>query len=196
MSVDASYRLEKVAVAGKPVLPVAVAEFKQYAKVEHDDEPHVIETAILAAASWLEDATGLVFLSREYILKLEEFGLCMYIPRWPIQSIDAVKYVNTSGTVTTLASNQYQTDVATHPVIVVPAVNVSWPATQTGVLNPVRVEFTAGWGDAADSIPFLARQAICLLARHLYDTRSMPGGEIPPAIMRVIDPLVMNGVVA
>lgn len=200
---DVSYRLQRVAPASLPALPVALAEFKLYARIEHDDDTLIAQTCLRSAAAWLESATGLVFISAAYIAKFADWGLCLPVPRWPISAVTAVKYIDTDGATQTLASNQYQTDISTPPVLIVPARGVSWPSLRDGTINPVTVEFTAGYGATADDVPHIARQAICLLATHLYDkrglapaTNSMPGGEIPMSIMRVIDPLIVSGIVA
>jgi hypothetical protein len=46
----------------------------------------------------------------------------------------------------------------------------SWPTHKTA-LDAVQVEFTAGYGDTADTVPATARQVVKLLLSHWYENR-------------------------
>jgi uncharacterized phiE125 gp8 family phage protein len=66
----------------------------------------------------------------------------------------------------------------------------SWPATSgTGALD-VLVNFVAGYGATAASVPVALRHAVLLQATHMYENRTAVGPaqlhEIPRTVERLI----------
>jgi len=70
------------------------------------------------------------------------------LPFPTLQSVDAVKYTDLTGTVQTLDPSQYVVDAISEPGALTPAPDTYWPDTQNRT-NAVQISFTAGYGDDA-----------------------------------------------
>ena len=55
--------------------------------------------------------------------------------------------------------------------MLVPAPGQGWPATQAGVVEAVSVEYVAGYGDAAASVPAPLKAWILLALGDLFENR-------------------------
>lgn len=119
------------------------------------------------------------------------------VPRPPLQSVDFIKYLDQNNVVQTLDPSLYVVDTANEPGRIVPAPNSNWPltmiSTRAPVINAVQVQFKAGYGSAANSVPKVAKQALKLLVAHWYDNRSaaiagyrFAAIELPMAVERLL----------
>lgn len=88
----------------------------------------------------------------------------------PLQTVNSVKYYDTSGVQQTLNPTAYLVDASSAPARLAPAPSTSWPATQERP-NTVAIEFVAGYGAAAASVPACVRHWMMLRAKTLYDNR-------------------------
>lgn len=89
---------------------------------------------------------------------------------WPTQTVDSVKYYDTSGVQQTLvAGTDYEVDTASLMPRVVPAYGASWPATNRQ-LNAVEITFTAGFGLAA-AVPEDIKSWMLLMVEHYHENR-------------------------
>jgi uncharacterized phiE125 gp8 family phage protein len=74
------------------------------------------------------------------------------------------------------------------PRIVLPPTEL-WPITMAYQRGAVEVDFVAGYGEAAGSVPPMLRQAVKILAAHWYEHREAVGnfgGEVPLSIENII----------
>ncbi len=81
-----------------------------------------------------------------------------------------MKYVDPVSVLQTLAPAAYALDAATPPGWLLPNSGYSWPTTRDEV-NAVRVQFTAGYGAAASSVPASVRQWMLVTVAALYAQR-------------------------
>ena len=82
--------------------------------------------------------------SQVWEIGLDEFPDAIPLILPPLISVDYVKYYDEDGVLQTLATNQYAVDDFSEPGFIVPAVDVTWPATYATV-NAVRVRLTTGY---------------------------------------------------
>lgn len=113
------------------------------------------------------------------------------LPVGPVQSVSAVAYYDTAGTLQTMDTADWQAGVDLDPPVVCPAPLACWPMTQVGRLGAVRIDYVAGYGLAA-VVPELAKQAILLAVGYWFANRgddsepsAAPG--LPPAAVRLLD---------
>jgi len=92
-----------------------------------------------------EHETGRSIINRTYQEVLDTFPDAIRLYRPPIASVNFLKYYDESGTLQTLDPADYELDVVNEGYIV-PAPGKSWPATQSGKINAVIVEYVAGYG--------------------------------------------------
>ena len=74
------------------------------------------------------------------------------LPKPPLISVDAIRYVAVDGTQTVLAADQYLADKTSLPARIQPAYGVPWPITRI-VPRAVEVDFTCGYASANDLLP-------------------------------------------
>lgn len=116
------------------------------------------------------------FQSRSYIttayrLTIDwRFPDAICLPRAPVQSVDAVSYVDCDGVNQTLDSADYQFDLGAEPVYIRPAYNKCWPSVRNQ-LAAIQVDFTAGYGDVAADVPANIRNALLIMAASRYEHR-------------------------
>jgi uncharacterized phiE125 gp8 family phage protein len=82
-------------------LPVSLAEAKSHLRVTHDDEDLAIQTMIAAATERFERETGMCLLETEWQLVMDAFPKStrpIRLPKVPLVSVEAVKYVDGNGT--------------------------------------------------------------------------------------------------
>ena len=84
------------------------------------------------------------------------------LPRPPLQSVESIQYIDTAGNVQTLAPEDYVVDASSGEIgRVALAWNRFWPITRCSI-NSVVIQFTAGYGDAAEDVPQAIRQGILI----------------------------------
>ncbi|MCA1971241.1 MAG: phage head-tail connector protein [Caenispirillum sp.] len=151
--------------------PITVAEFKDFGRVDGDSEDSLITALIVAARQRVEKATGLALVMQTWKLTLDRFPFEeIALPLGPVITVDDVSYHDKAGTLQTLVADaEYEVDTTSEPARVVPHYS-GWPSTKR-MVNAVEIEFTAGFGVAAD-VPEALTQAVRLMALHLYDQRA------------------------
>ncbi len=171
--------------------PVSLAEVKLHCRIAASDTSQDDALAIMvqAAREVVEGRTGLALMPQEYRLKLPCFADRITIPKPPLTSINAIKYLDPDGTEQTLGTDAYQVLDDCVPGVVALAPGQSWPDLQSDAAMPVTIEFTAGYADA-DSVPAKAKQAILLLVGSWFENRTavVPGAmaEVPLAFESLV----------
>jgi uncharacterized phiE125 gp8 family phage protein len=153
------------------VEPVSLDEMKSHLRVDIEDHNDLISGLIAGAREYLEGATNRAFVSQTWRLSLDNFPAGeIELPKPPLLTVDSIVYLDSEGVETTIDSSDYIVDTDSEPGRIVLASGASWP---TGVslypVNPVQIEFTAGYGDAGSDVPQYLRQAVKLLVSHWYE---------------------------
>ena len=146
-----------------------ITQLKDELRVDEDSEIVVLTSMLKAATSIAEQYTNRVLLSSTFTAYLDELdSLTVEIFKFPITSIDSVKYYNTSGTLTTLTANtDYFVDTTSCPARVK---FLSAPSLQSNILNGIQINFTAGHSDI-NSIDSGIIAAIRVMTGQLYEQR-------------------------
>jgi uncharacterized phiE125 gp8 family phage protein len=106
----------------------------------------------------------------------------------PVQSVTVFTYVDTSGTVVPFTG--YTLDGDSFPGRVVRNYGICWPSTREQ-RNAVKIEFKAGFGDAASGIPAALRQAMLLAIGTWYENREgINVGNIVTPLPMAFDALI------
>jgi uncharacterized phiE125 gp8 family phage protein len=148
------------------VEPVTLEEAKTYLKVDSEDDDTLITGLIKAAREVAEHYTKRTLCSTTWQATFDSFSAIMYLYGSPVKAISSIKYYNTAGTLTTLASTVYNVDIVSDPARVFLASGQSWPATDLR-LGGIVVEYTAGY----TTVPETIKAAILLILGHLYENR-------------------------
>jgi len=186
--------------------PISLTEAKLHLRLAVD--------AVGAAAYTAEDSelTGRIAAVREAAetetwrkLVLQVWDL--YLDEWPdeeiilpyppLMSVEFVKYTDTAGVVTTLATTEYIVDRASEPGRIVLGYDKSWPDVELYPVNPIQIRFKCGY-----LVPFTATAATDVLAatNHPFTdgdkVRLSVSGGAPPTGLAVLTDFFVRDAVA
>lgn len=168
--------------SGPAVETVILAEAKSHAVITVTADDSDVEAYIRLARRYAEDRTGRVFVNQTWKEYFDTFPVQgeFNLSKSPVSSVESIKYYDADGAEQTLADTVYQTDYVSEPMRIALAENQSWPEIQSGKLNAITVEFVAGYGAAASSVPERFKMAIKLIVAHLYRLREpvIPGAKL------------------
>jgi uncharacterized phiE125 gp8 family phage protein len=186
-----SYADRRTTPAEQLAPPVSLAALKTHLRIEHDDDDDDLAAKLDAARDYIEEQTNRSLSRAAWTVTFDRFpagGRPQRLPRAPLVSVDQIDYETAAGPVTldanALAAAGYQTRTDTEPGLLLPAYGATWP---TDALNrPQSVRYTITAGHAQGAAPAVARQAVLLLAGHLYETREAAAPQqlhdLPPAL--------------
>lgn len=191
-------------VTGPTLEPVLLDEAKAHLRVDISDDDGYISGLMLAARQWVEGQTHRALITqtwdfgydycwpREAQAKYRAWRLVLRLPVAPAASITSISYVDGTGATQTLATDQYQTILNNDHPRIEEAYNASWPDVRDQA-NAITVRAVVGYGSNPGDVPYPLRQAILLLAGHLYENREavvigQAPAEVPMSVEALISP--------
>ena len=151
-----------------------------------------LESRIKGARQSAEEFTRRAFITQTWILYLDEWPEddVILLPRPPAATVTHVKYYDTDGTQQSLTSGtDYQTELKSEPARITVEPGESWPALESGRLNPIEVKYTCGYG-AASAVPVPIKDALLLMCASRYEYREdmtdFPKHELPVGARRLL----------
>jgi uncharacterized phiE125 gp8 family phage protein len=144
-------------------MAVTLADAKDTLRIDQDDTSLDSQIAIWVAGitAEAEHLTRRAFVNRPMRVTLDAFPDAIRLSA-PTYSVESVQFVDLNGQEQTLNPDDYYADLVTEPGYVVPASGKAWPATSARI-NTVTVDYTAGYGPDATTVPPSAR--LYILAR-------------------------------
>lgn len=113
-------------------------------------------------------------ITQTWRLKLDGFPSdfdAIVLPRPPLQSVDTISYIDTSGDTQTLSTDVYQVYAPTRERgYAALKYGETWPSTRT-IADAVTVEFTCGFGDAKADVPEAIRNWMIIRCGQGYELR-------------------------
>lgn len=160
-------------ITGPAIEPFTTEEAKDHLRVDISDDDAYIDGLVIAARRYFEDVSNRALITQTWRLDLDRWPAEdeIIIPRAPLQSVGSVAYLDQDGNSTTWATSNYIVDADSEPGRVVLAYGQSWPTTILYPVNPIRITFTAGYGDDAADIPEQMIQCLKLMIGHWYEHR-------------------------
>lgn len=154
--------------------PVALADVKAHMNISHTDDDAMLAEYIDTAVSFLDGRDGYLgraLVTQVWTMTLPAFPAEIVLPLPPCASVDAITYVDREGALQTLAPASYDVSGldSADTARIMPADGESWPDTAVKP-EAVTVEFTAGYGAAAD-VPAPIRHALKEHVSRLYENR-------------------------
>lgn len=178
-------------VTAPTVEPIAVAEAKEFCRIEVDqhDEDDLVERLIVAARKRCEEWRGRAFITQTWDYFLDEFPVDdwwisqpIILPRAPLISVTSVKYTPDGVSTQTVSASDYYVDTSNIFVPrILPNINKSWPGDLLRVANGVEIRFVVGYGTGAESVPEQTRLALNQLVAYWYENRDAMN-EIPQPV--------------
>ena len=177
------YNVRSIQILSPPAAePVDLATAKQHLRVVTSDEDTLIQLYISAARAVVESVTGMALVQQQWRVSFDRFHEPLRLPVWPLQSVDALKYYDTTGTQQTMTlGTDALLDATSRPPRLFPPVSQDFPDTQAQPAA-VTVDCTVGFppgsgspGDPAANIPQALKAAILLLVGDMYENREASG---------------------
>lgn len=169
--------------------PVTVAEVKLNARVAHAVEDDLIQQWINAAAKMAGEYQHRSYVNEVYRVIFDKYPpSCFDLPVAPLVSVDSVKYYDTDDNELTFSAGNYFIDNISEVGRFSLNDDAVWPNTTLRPINAVIVEFTAGYGVDATTVPDSVKNAIYLYCTYMYENRDAEAGTIPKAFFDVLKP--------
>jgi len=148
--------------------PLDLEEVKKQRRFSATSLDTLFDTWIASARQQFEEETGLQLLTAGRVFLLDEVPAqsVIMVGRGPVQSIDAVTYLDSDGVEQTFDAANYAmvppmatVDTYPQPGGLRLASGSTWP-TATTQTHCLRIAYTAGYGDAPGSVPEIIRYAL------------------------------------
>lgn len=174
-------------------LALTMAEAKQALRIEEDDTSldTMISIWVAGITAEAEAQTRRAFVNRGMRVTLDVFPDAIQLSA-PTFSVEAVRFLDPDGVTQTLDPADYYVDRVTIPGYIVPARGKAWPATESHV-NAVSVDYTAGYGPTAATVPDTVRLYILARLQELWDPAAREFRETHCSIFvsRLLDSLIV-----
>jgi uncharacterized phiE125 gp8 family phage protein len=169
--------------------PLTTDEVKLYSRVAHSVEDTVITSWIKAARKLAEDYQHRGYIEQTYRMVYDSFpGSCIDFPRPPLMSVESVKYYDYEDGESTFDSDDYSLDLISEIGRLSLNYGISWPTVTLRPLNAFIIDFTAGYGADATTVPDSVKNAIYLYCTHMYENRESENGTVPQEFYDLLRP--------
>lgn len=152
-------------VTPSTVEPLSLPEAKEHLRVSWAKEDGLINRLIAGARQAFEQHTGRQLLTASWKGFLDRFppGLEIDIAMPPLLIVSAVTYVDTSGVPQTWSAAEYDVEAFVGPNaqrgMITPKPDYQYPLTWR-TRNAVTIEFDAGYGATAGTVPAEIKEAL------------------------------------
>lgn len=158
---------------------------RQHARVYITDEIALLDEYIEAATDYAESYQNRCLRTSTWQAVYDCFPDEFWLPNPPLQSA-TIQYLDSAGDTQTLATSIYTVDAISEPGRIALKYGQTWPSTLSQI-NAVTVTAIKGY-TAASLIPAKTRQAIRVLATHMFETREpIVAGSIANVPFSVLD---------
>lgn len=169
---------------------ISAADLRAHARISSTaEDSSVLEPLIATATAYLQDRLRMVFAQSTWTLYLDEFPGAyqgILLPRFPLQSVSDVSYVDPDGNAATFdASDNLLTQVNAKPPYLVLADGSSWPSTRWP-LGGVAIPLVMGHA----TIPPLFKRLVAVLAASMFENRE--DHETPAPARGFVDMICRN----
>jgi uncharacterized phiE125 gp8 family phage protein len=152
--------------------PLSLAEAKAQCRVDDELDDAELLRFIKAARLHVEKRLGQQLCTATLRLYLDRFkSRVIELAMPPLIAVSSVKYYDLAGELITMSPAAYDVDNVDKPGRIAPSYGNFWPVTLPG-LNKVVIEYTAGYGAAAD-VPENIKHALRLIVGEWYIHREL-----------------------
>ncbi len=151
-------------------LPLEKDEVKEYLRIDDDDEDDLIDSLIQTAIDWVEHYLNKALISQTWEELLHEWPEGDYIQLYkgPLQEVSEIEYM-LAGESAYTAFEEYIEELHNERIYL--NYGEQWPSGSLDDAAGIRIEWTAGYGDAPENIPCPIIQAMKLLISHWFENR-------------------------
>lgn len=182
-----------VLTSGPAQEPLTLADVKAHLRIDATNEDVLLASLMLTSRLHIEAVLDLALVTQSWMMVIDKWppGDWLEIPMSPLQSITAVRVKTSASTTVVVPPAHYSVEISSKPPRLV------WTnAARTGpgvAAGGIEIDFTAGFGATAASVPAPLKHALLLLTAHWYEHRDpseigSPSARIPEAVSDLIQP--------
>jgi len=160
-------------------------EVKAHLEESTDDNDAYIQELIYAVQSSVEESCDLGLNEATWEEYYDKFPDEIEIWKWPVASIESVKYTDGDGNSQTVTSSNYATDLVNKPARIYPLSDYSWPDVRDTV-NAVQIQFKTGFTSPA-VIPGDLKQALYMMVSDWFDNREDRGRRFQRVAEKILN---------
>ncbi|MEM6498725.1 MAG: head-tail connector protein [Pseudomonadota bacterium] len=171
--------------------PISLAEAKAHLRVDSSDEDDLISSLITTSRLQVEAALGLALITQQWVQRADCWPLSgvVELSLRPLISVDEVRVLDAEGTATALDDISYAVDKnGDRPRLT--SRTGYWPLPGAR-LNGIEIDFTAGFGTTAATVPNDVCRALLGLVAHWFEHRGADALRTPPPIPKSVSALLM-----
>lgn len=152
--------------------PITVEEARLHLRIDHEDEDTAITEWIATARKHCEDVSRRAFVTRTLTGEMDVWpnDNVIELPYPPLIAVASITYTDEDGNALEFSASNYLVDVHREPGRIVLRRSASWPSVTLREVGAILIEWTAGYGEAAD-VPAEYKAAIKLVVGDLYENR-------------------------
>jgi len=167
--------------------PVTVEQLKLSVHISHDVQNSTLEGYLKAGRQAAENYQRRSFITQQWEIVFDCFPVGeMALLRGPVQSVESVVVTDVDGAETTMDLSDFIILTNTSPARMLLKGSALWPAVELQEIGGIKINYTTGYGDAAD-VPADTKHAIIIFASFADDNRGVEDGELPPAFYSLLD---------
>lgn len=130
--------------------PIDLISVKDWLRITHNDQNALLNSLIKVARVYYEEVLDRAMITQTWKAHFTGWPDDYFeLPMSPVASVTHIKYKNTGGTQSTLASSIYITDLVKSPARISLGYNQTWPTTELYPVAPIEIQYVAG----AETIP-------------------------------------------
>lgn len=187
------------------VEPVTLTEAKAHLRVDSSDEDSTISMLITAARIHVERYTRRSLVYTAHRMRLDYWPYDIELPRSPAITAAAntvtgigyatprIRYYDENGDQQTLtyAAEDFDLLLDDNPPRLVLYPDTTWPSLQTALRGGIEVDWIAGYGLTAASVPAPLRLCIRMLVSHWFEQREAVAPGTMSTVPMAVESLLM-----
>lgn len=162
--------------------PLSLAQAKAYLRVDHDAEDALIHDLIASARGLVEDYLQRCLITQRLIERLDRWGErlrggAFILKRPDVRTIHSIRTYDENGAAQVFSPDFWRLDSASIPSRIL--LNGGAFPNPGRTRQGIEIDFSAGFGDAPQSVPAPIRNALLILIADRYERREGESDFIP-----------------
>jgi len=151
---------------------VTLAECKAHMRITSSADDTYLQGVLDAALSFVDaqGALGRAMVTQVWYQWADANPGSVRLLLGPVQSVDGVSYYDADGALQSATLSDFAVRGTPDATTIAPKAGFSWPSAQSRD-DAIRIEYTAGFGDAGSDVPAGVRHAVKLLVAHWEQQR-------------------------
>lgn len=181
--------MRPILIGAPAIEPVTLAEVKAWLREDGVEEDDLIQALLVSARMTLEAYTRRFFVTQNWRVSLDAWpcaGAGILLPFAPFQSVFAIRVFDVNNVAQTLATTGYR---APPDSVGGRLTFLTAPPAPGRRTDGVEIDFTVGYGAAANQVPEPLRRAIMGLVAHWREKRGDARDDaLPQSVIQLAAP--------